>query len=108
VKHVPPWSEWGFVFRRQSGSHMILRRDQPYARAVVPDYKTLRPGTLRRIIADAGLTVEQLLQLLGRWIRAQSTVHVQVIAFYLLRQGLNARPQCLFEPDHQVDHFLLQ
>ena len=56
----------GFVFRRQSGSHMILRRDQPYARAVVPDHKTLRPGTLRRIIADAGLTVEQFLQLLGR------------------------------------------
>ena len=26
----------GFVFRRQRGSHMILRRDDPYARAVVP------------------------------------------------------------------------
>ncbi len=24
----------GFAFRRQSGSHMILRRDDPYARAV--------------------------------------------------------------------------
>jgi len=23
----------GFVFRRQRGSHMILRRDEPYARA---------------------------------------------------------------------------
>jgi len=56
----------GFVFRRQSGSHMILRRDQPYARAVVPDHKQLRSGTLRRIIADAGLTVEQFIQLLGR------------------------------------------
>ena len=56
----------GFVFRRQTGSHMILRREQPYARAVVPDHKTLRPGTLRRIIADAGLTVDQFLELLGR------------------------------------------
>lgn len=56
----------GFVFRRQTGSHMILRREQPYARAVVPDHKTLRPGTLRRIIADAGMTVEQFLGLLGR------------------------------------------
>ena len=29
----------GFVFRRQRGSHMILRRDEPYARVVVPDHK---------------------------------------------------------------------
>jgi len=56
----------GFVFRRQTGSHMILRRDQPYARAVVPDHKQVRSGTLRRIIADAGLTVDQFVQLLGR------------------------------------------
>jgi predicted RNA binding protein YcfA (HicA-like mRNA interferase family) len=56
----------GFVFRRQAGSHMMLRRDQPYARIVVPDHKQLRPGTLRRIIADAGLTVEQFVALLRR------------------------------------------
>jgi predicted RNA binding protein YcfA (HicA-like mRNA interferase family) len=56
----------GFVFRRQTGSHMILRRDQPYARAVVPDHKQIRSGALRRIIADAGLTVDQFVQLLGR------------------------------------------
>jgi predicted RNA binding protein YcfA (HicA-like mRNA interferase family) len=45
---------------------MILRRDQPYARAVVPDHKQLRSGTLRRIIADVGLTVDQFIQLLER------------------------------------------
>ncbi len=45
---------------------MILRRETPYARIVVPDHKQIRTGTLRRIIADAGLTVEQLLRLLGR------------------------------------------
>jgi predicted RNA binding protein YcfA (HicA-like mRNA interferase family) len=56
----------GFIFRRQSGSHMMLRRDHPYARAVVPDHKQLRSGTLRRIIADAGLTVEQFVELLRR------------------------------------------
>ena len=56
----------GFIFRRQRGSHMMLRRDQPYARVVVPDHKQLRSGTLRRIIADAGLTVEQFIQLLPR------------------------------------------
>ena len=56
----------GFVFRRQAGSHMMLRRDQPYARVVIPDHKQLRPGTLRRIIADAGLTVEQFIALFRR------------------------------------------
>jgi predicted RNA binding protein YcfA (HicA-like mRNA interferase family) len=56
----------GFVFRRQTGSHMILRRDDPYARVVVPDHKQMRAGTLRRIITDAGLTVDQFMQLLGR------------------------------------------
>lgn len=54
---------FGFVFRRQSGSHMILRRDNPYARVIVPDHKQVRVGTLRRIIADAGLSIEQFLQL---------------------------------------------
>ena len=34
----------GFVFRRQRGSHMILRRDEPYPRVVVPDHQQLRPG----------------------------------------------------------------
>jgi predicted RNA binding protein YcfA (HicA-like mRNA interferase family) len=56
----------GFVFRRQKGSHMVLRRDRPYARAVVPDHKQLRSGTLRRIILDAGLSVDEFIQLLSR------------------------------------------
>jgi predicted RNA binding protein YcfA (HicA-like mRNA interferase family) len=56
----------GFAFRRQKGSHMMLRRDAPYARAVVPDHKAIRQGTLRRVIADAGMTVEQFLDALGR------------------------------------------
>lgn len=56
----------GFVFRRQTGSHMILRRENPYARAVVPDHKQMRVGTLRRIISDAGLSVEEFMHLLGR------------------------------------------
>ena len=56
----------GFIFRRQTGSHMILRRESPYARAVVTDHKQIRSGTLRRIIADAGLSVEKFVELLGR------------------------------------------
>jgi predicted RNA binding protein YcfA (HicA-like mRNA interferase family) len=44
----------------------MLRRDQPHARIVIPDHKQIRPGTLRRIIADAGLTVDQFTELLRR------------------------------------------
>jgi predicted RNA binding protein YcfA (HicA-like mRNA interferase family) len=50
----------GFVVNRQRGSHIILRRDNPYARVVVPDHKQVRPGTLRQILNEAGITVEQL------------------------------------------------
>ena len=56
----------GFVIRRQKGSHIVLRRDEPFARVIVPDHRTLRVGTLRRIISDAGLTIDQLVQLLQR------------------------------------------
>lgn len=53
----------GFIVNRQRGSHIVLRRDSPYARVVVPDHKQLRPGTLRQILHEAGITVEQLLDL---------------------------------------------
>jgi hypothetical protein len=43
---------------------MIFRRDNPCARVVVPDYQRVRRVTLRRIIAGAGLTVDQFIQLL--------------------------------------------
>jgi predicted RNA binding protein YcfA (HicA-like mRNA interferase family) len=54
----------GFVLNRQRGSHMILRRENPYGRVVVPDHDRVRPGTLRQILAAAGLTVERLRELL--------------------------------------------
>ena len=56
----------GFVFRRQRRSHMVFRRDDPYGRVIVPDHKQIRTGTLRRIIADASLTVEEFMRLLER------------------------------------------
>jgi predicted RNA binding protein YcfA (HicA-like mRNA interferase family) len=56
----------GFLFRRQNGSHMVRRRDEPFARVIVPDHKQIRLGTLRRIVADAGLTVDEFGQLLQR------------------------------------------
>ena len=54
----------GFVLTRQRGSHMILRRDEPRARVVVPDHKSVKPGTLHQILKAAGLSVDELLRLL--------------------------------------------
>jgi len=31
----------GFYFKRQAGSHVVLRRDDPFAQVVVPDHKEL-------------------------------------------------------------------
>ena len=52
----------GFYFKRQHGSHMIYRRDDPFAQAAIPDHKELDAGTLRAIIRTAGLTVEEYLK----------------------------------------------
>jgi len=54
----------GFYFKRQQGSHIILRRDTPFAQVVVPDHKTLDRGTLRAIIRQAGLGVDEFVGLL--------------------------------------------
>ena len=53
----------GFKLRRQHGSHLILRRDSPFAQVVVPDHRELDSGTLRAIIRQAGLGVEEFLKL---------------------------------------------
>jgi predicted RNA binding protein YcfA (HicA-like mRNA interferase family) len=49
----------GFVELRQSGSHLILRRAG--RTVVVPQHKPLKPGTLKGIIEQAGLTLEELI-----------------------------------------------
>lgn len=54
----------GFMFKRQEGSHMILRREQPFAQVSVPDHKELDKGTLRSILRYAGISADQLLELL--------------------------------------------
>lgn len=54
----------GFVLKRQQGSHMVLRRDNPFAQVVVPDHRQLDRGTLRAIIRQAGMSVEEFLKLL--------------------------------------------
>lgn len=57
-------SKVGFREKRQHGSHIILRRDEPFAQLVVPDHKELDRGTLRAIIRQAGLSIDEFNALL--------------------------------------------
>jgi predicted RNA binding protein YcfA (HicA-like mRNA interferase family) len=53
----------GFYVHHTSGSHYILKKGK--LRVIVPYHnKDLKPGTLRSIIEQAGLTVEEFLKLL--------------------------------------------
>jgi predicted RNA binding protein YcfA (HicA-like mRNA interferase family) len=61
---VKALAQIGFYQKRQQGSHIILRRDDPFTQVVVPDHKELDRGTLRAIIRQAGLSVEDFLGLL--------------------------------------------
>ncbi|KYC43238.1 hypothetical protein WA1_14180 [Scytonema hofmannii PCC 7110] len=54
----------GFYQKRRESSHIILRRDEPFVQVVVPDHQELATGTLRAIIRDVGLSVEEFIMLL--------------------------------------------
>ena len=52
----------GFVFKRQKGSHIIMGK--PGRRVSVPNHDPIKIGTLRNIIDQAGLTVDEFTELL--------------------------------------------
>ncbi len=62
---VKALAKLGYEFDRQKGSHMILRQSaSPHRRSVVPDHGEVAKGTLRAIIREAGLTVDEFQSLL--------------------------------------------
>lgn len=52
----------GYEVLRQTGSHIILRQES--RTVVVPQHKPIKPGTLKGLIEQAGLTVEEFVALL--------------------------------------------
>jgi len=55
----------GYVVVRKKGSHIRLKdKNSKLPPVTVPDHKELRPGLLRKILNDAGLTVKDFLRLL--------------------------------------------
>jgi predicted RNA binding protein YcfA (HicA-like mRNA interferase family) len=56
----------GFAMDRQRGSHAVYYRDRDRARVVIPIHggRDVPPGTLRDIIEDLGVTVDEFRALL--------------------------------------------
>ncbi len=57
----------GYEVSHQRGSHVMLRHaEPPHRRLTIPRHKELAKGTLRGLIRDAGLTVDEFAELVAR------------------------------------------
>ena len=56
----------GFAFDRQRGSHAVYLRASDHRRLVIPVHKgrDLKPGTLRGLIDDMGLSAQEFAAML--------------------------------------------
>jgi predicted RNA binding protein YcfA (HicA-like mRNA interferase family) len=62
---VGAFGKLGYQFDRQRGSHIILRKPEPpHRRLVIPNHREIAKGTLRALIRQAGLTVDDFRGLL--------------------------------------------
>jgi len=55
---IAAFGKIGFRFARQRGSHVVLKKDKYPLVLSVPLHGTLKPGTLRQLMRDAGISVE--------------------------------------------------
>lgn len=53
----------GYEVRRQTGSHVHLKHDQR-PRLTIPNHKEIARGTLKAILTQTGISVEELIALL--------------------------------------------
>ncbi|MBZ5646152.1 MAG: type II toxin-antitoxin system HicA family toxin [Acidobacteriia bacterium] len=63
---IKTFESLGWRVVRQQGSHIILTKPGHMATLSVPNHDQVARGTLRTLIARAGLTVEEFLAALGR------------------------------------------
>jgi len=61
---VEAFSKRGWKPDRRKGSHIILTKEGSAAILSIPYHKEIQRGTLRSLIRDAGLTVEEFVTLL--------------------------------------------
>jgi predicted RNA binding protein YcfA (HicA-like mRNA interferase family) len=56
----------GFYQIRQKGSHIVMRKTNPFYQLVVPDHKELDRGTLRAIIRQSGMNIDEFILLANK------------------------------------------
>ena len=56
----------GFYEKRRKGSHIVMRRDNPFAQVVVPAHRSLDTGTLSALLDGAGLSLAEFRELLSQ------------------------------------------
>jgi len=62
---VKAFQKLGYQVDRQRGSHIMLRHVRPpFRRLVVPNHAEIAKGTLRALIREAGITVDEFRDLL--------------------------------------------
>ena len=62
---VKAFDKLGYEEDLQTGSHIILRhRKPPHRRLTIPDHRQIAKGTLRSILREAGVTVDEFAALL--------------------------------------------
>ncbi|MFY1644868.1 type II toxin-antitoxin system HicA family toxin [Methanoculleus bourgensis] len=61
---VKAFSKVGWRVARQTGSHVIMLNHSSPALLSIPDHAELKRGTLRNLITDASMTVDEFLALI--------------------------------------------
>lgn len=64
MKTVKAFQKAGWIVKRQTGSHIIMEKVGSIATLSVPNHKEIKRGTLKNLIKDAELNVEEFLELL--------------------------------------------
>jgi predicted RNA binding protein YcfA (HicA-like mRNA interferase family) len=62
---VKALTKTGYEVDHQKGNHVTLRRiEYPHRRVTVPMHKEIAKGTLKAILTEAGLSVDEFIELL--------------------------------------------
>ena len=54
----------GYFIDHQKGSHVVLKRNDGQRTVVIPDHNELDRGTLKAILKQSGVEIEELLSVL--------------------------------------------
>jgi predicted RNA binding protein YcfA (HicA-like mRNA interferase family) len=59
---VKAFQKFGWQVRGQVGSHVVMTKEGERANLSIPQHKELAQGTLRKLIKNAGISIEEFLQ----------------------------------------------